>query len=456
VWFIAIGMVGLRQIGRVPAVLWALSPTHAVSFLSSHGWRAFLVLGSVVLAVTGVEALYADMGHFGIRAIRRTWYMLVLPGLLLNYLGQGAVLLENPAAAASLFYAAVPRWALYPMVVLATAATVIASQAVISGVFSLNRQAVMLGYWPRVRVEHTSPTLRGQIYVPSANWALMVATILLVLQFQKSTRLASAYGVAVTATMTITTLLAFVVTRRLWRWPLWASLAITAVCLTVDAGFLGATLVKTPAGGWLPLAIAAAFYLLMSTWRLGRETVGARVRAMLVPVAEFYEVMNVERPTRVPGTAVFMTSNLKGTPLALVQTLMHNRVVHRRVILLTVCVVDTARVAPEDRFHVEELEEGFMRAEVRCGFMEHPDVPRLLSDHFPDFAPEQTTYFLGREALLGTQGSGSSWRFRLFAAMSRNATTATDFFNIPPHRVLEIGTQLEVDAGPEGDAPPPA
>lgn len=444
-WFVAIGALGTAQIAKYPAVLLALSPTHAVSFLLANGVGAFLVLGAVVLAVTGGEALYADMGHFGLRPIRVTWYALVMPALLLNYLGQGALMLVDPERAANPFYGLVPRWALLPMVALATMATVIASQAVISGVFSLTRQAIMLGFWPRSRVDHTSPALMGQIYVPGVNWALMLATIALVLGFEASTNLASAYGIAVTGTMSITTLLACVVALRRWRWSPWLAVPLTLAFLTVDLSFLGANVVKVMSGGWLPLATALALYVLTTTWKHGREVLGEHVRSILVPLRDFWELLHVELPARVPGTAVFMTSNPEGTPLALLQNFTHNRVVHEHVVLLTVTTLETARVPVQERLVVENLEYGFVRVQVRCGFMEQPNVPAILETaEIPGLSPYHTTYFVGREALISDDAPGMNWRIRLFAAMSRNAAGATSFFNIPPDRVLEIGTQVRL------------
>jgi KUP system potassium uptake protein len=445
VWFVALGGLGLVELVRHPTVLQALNPSHAVVFLTQHGIRAFLVLGAVVLAVTGGEALYADMGHFGLRPIRLTWYGLVLPALVLNYLGQGALLLGDPSKAINPFYGLVPRVALFPMVALSTVATVIASQAVISGVFSLTRQAVMLGFWPRTRIDHTSASLVGQIYVPGVNWALMLATIALVLSFKASTHLAAAYGIAVTGTMGITTLLAFVVALRRWRWPLWLCLVVTLPLLVIDAAFLGANVVKILAGGWLPLVVAILLYVLMRTWKQGRQLLGERVRANLVPLEDFWEVMRIERPARVPGTAVFMTSNPGGTPLALLQNFTHNRVVHDRVILLTVTTVDTARVPERERLAVEDLDHGFVRIQARYGFMEQPNVPAILAaGKIPGLSVDHTTYFLGREALTADQEPTSRWRHRLFAIMSRNAAGATAFFNIPADRVLEIGTQIKL------------
>ncbi|MBN1608551.1 MAG: potassium transporter Kup [Polyangiaceae bacterium] len=444
-WFFAIGTFGMARIVDYPAVFHALNPVYGIRLLQEHGFHAFLVLGAVVLVVTGGEALYADMGHFGLRPIRITWYALVLPALLLNYFGQGALILVDPDKAHNPFYGVVPAWALLPMVALATAATVIASQAVISGVFSLTRQAIMLGFWPRAQVNHTSDTLVGQIYVPGVNWALMLATIALVLSFKASTNLANAYGIAVTGTMTITTVLAFVVALRQWRWSPWLAGLVTAALLVVDLAFLSANAVKILAGGWLPLAIALLLYVLMTTWRRGREALGKHVRSNLVPLDDFWELIRIERPARVPGTAVFMTSNLGCTPLALLHNFIHNRVVHDHVILLTVTTLGTARVPAHQKLVVEDLGHHFVRIQIYCGFMEKPDVPALLqAAHLPGFRPDHTTYFLGREALISESAPGVGWRIRVFSAMSRNALGATSFYAIPPDRVFEVGSQLQL------------
>jgi KUP system potassium uptake protein len=445
VWFVTIGAFGTVQIVRYPAIFYAFNPLYGMRLLREHGFHAFLVLGAVVLVVTGGEALYADMGHFGLRPIRMTWYSLVLPALILNYFGQGALMLVEPGKSSNPFYGVVPAWALLPMVGLATAATVIASQAVISGVFSLTRQAIMLGFWPRARVHHTSDSLMGQIYVPGINWVLMLATIALVLGFKASTNLANAYGIAVTGTMTITTVLAFVVALRQWRWSPWLAGLLTAALLVVDLAFLGANAVKVMSGGWLPLAIALALYVLMTTWRRGREALGVHVRSNLVPLEDFWELIRIERPARVPGMAVFMTSNPGRTPLALLHNFIHNRVVHDHVVLLTVTTLSTARVPEHQKLVVEDLGHGFVRVQIYCGFMEQPNVPSLLeAARLSGFNPDHTTYFLGREALISEIAPGVSWRIRLFAAMSRNALTATSFYAIPPDRVFEVGSQVQL------------
>lgn len=444
VWFLVLASLGLGQIVRHPGVLSALNPAYAVQFFTHNRVTGFLTLGSVLLVVTGGEALYADMGHFGLRPIRVTWYGLVLPALLINYFGQGALLIADPASISHPFFGLAPKWALLPLVLLSTLATIIASQAVISGVFSITRQASMLGFWPRVHIRHTSADLMGQIYVPSVNWAMMVCTVLVVLGFRASSSLAAAYGIAVTGTMGITTLLAAVVARRKWQWP-WAVVAgLTLLFLTVDLAFLGANLVKIVHGGWLPLAIAASVYVMMTSWKRGRELLGNRVRENLVALEDFWELLRVERPARVPGTAVFMTSNSDGTPPALLFNFVHNHVVHEHVVLLTIMTTQSARTAPEQRMHVQVLSEGFVRIVGRYGFMETPDVPSLLkSANLTGVAAEHTTYFLGREAVV-TDHRWTSIRLWLFSMLARNASSATDFFNIPPDRMMEIGSQVKL------------
>jgi KUP system potassium uptake protein len=444
IWFITLAVLGTAQIRHHPTVLFALDPRHAISFFVRNRMVGFLTLGSVLLVVTGGEALYADMGHFGLKPIRVTWYGMVLPSLLLNYFGQGALLLEHPAAIEHPFYGLAPRWALLPMVLLSTAATIIASQAVISGVFSITRQASMLGYWPRVNIRHTSADLMGQIYVPSVNWVMLGCTVFVVLGFRASSDLAAAYGIAVTGTMTITTLLSAVVARRRWHWPWLIVLVVSAIFLFVDLSFLGANLVKIAHGGWLPLSIAACVYIMMTSWKRGRELLGNRVRENLVPLEDFWELLRVERPSRVPGTAVFMTSNREGTPPALLFNFVHNHVVHEHVVLLTVMTLPSARVSPEQRLIVETLREGFVRIVGKYGFMETPDVPALMkAAALPGVAAEHTTYFLGREAVV-TEHRWTSIRLYLFSMLARNASSATDFFNIPPDRMMEIGSQVRL------------
>ncbi|MBK8995074.1 MAG: potassium transporter Kup [Myxococcales bacterium] len=446
IWFTVLAVIGATHIIAHPGVLEALSPHHAVRFLAENKLAGFLVLGAVFLVVTGGEALYADMGHFGRRPIQVTWIFLVGPALLTNYFGQGALLLESPELASNPFYRSAPSWALYPMLVLATMATIIASQAVISGAFSYTRQGMMLGFWPRIEVKHTSSTQIGQIYVPAINWMLMVSTIALVLGFGSSSKLAAAYGIAVTTTMVITTLLAYVVARHRWGWSAPAAVSLTLLLLVVDVGFWGAQLVKIPHGGWVPLVIAGTIFAMMTTWKDGRGILGQRWREQMIPLDDFFELMRIERPARVPGTAVFMTSNADGTPPALMQNFTHNRVVHQQVILLTVLTTEQPRVMADERVTVEDLQEGFRRVVARYGFMEQPDIPQLLEErHLEDWSLEHTTFFLGRETLLATRREGMAvWREHLFAFMSRNSQRASTFFNVPSDRVMEVGSQIEL------------
>lgn len=445
-WFLALALLGITNIVRHPDVLFALNPSYGFSFLLHQRGVGFLILGSVFFVVTGAEALYADMGHFGARPIRLTWFAVVMPALVLNYFGQGALVIGNPKAAENPFYLMVPSWALYPMIVLSTLAAIIASQALISGAFSITRQAMMLGFWPRLRVAHTSARQIGQIYVPAINWLLMLATIGLVLGFGSSSKLSAAYGIAVSLTMVITPLLAYVVARNQWGWSVSLAGGVTLIFLIPDLAFLGANLVKIADGGWFPLVIGAAIFTLLTTWKRGRVILAERFREQMVPLQDFFELIHVERPARVPGMAVFMTSNRDGTPPALMHNFMHNRVVHQRVVLLTVITEEVARVAEEERLTFEELPLGFWRVIARYGFMEYPNVPDLLAQgQVPGYALEHTTFFLGRETLLASERPGMAiWRERVFAFMSRNAQPATAFFGIPTDRVLEIGTQIEL------------
>jgi KUP system potassium uptake protein len=445
-WFSALAGFGGWHIAQNTEVLSAINPVHGAAFLANNGVMGFLVLGAVFLVVTGGEALYADMGHFGARPIRLTWFAVVLPALLINYFGQGSLLLSNPSAADNPFYRMPPSWALYPMLVLATMATIIASQAVISGAFSLTRQAIMLGYWPRVQIRHTSSKEIGQIYVPSINWLLLFSTIGLVLGFGTSSKLAAAYGIAVTTTMVITTMLAYVVARRLWGWGWLAALSLTALFLGIDLAFFGANVIKIEQGGWFALVVAIGVFLLMTTWHKGRALLGERIRSQLVPLEDFFELMRVEPTKRVPGTAVFMTSNPEGAPPALMHNFSHNRVVHAHVILLTIVTEEVPFVRDERRVFVEQLAEGFTRVVARYGFTEEPDVVELFARNDTPSPPlEHTTFFLGLETLLAEGRYGMApWRERLFAAMARNAQRATKFFNVPPDRVVELGAQIEL------------
>lgn len=445
-WFLVIGGLGVAQMVRNPHVLAAVNPAHAVEFFATNGERGYLVLGAVFLCVTGGEALYADMGHFGPRPIRLAWFYLVLPALLLNYFGQGALLLADPLAASNPFYRMAPTWGLYPLVAIATAATVIASQAMISGAFSLTRQAVQLGYSPRVQIEHTSDEEIGQIYVPSVNWGLMITTIALVLGFRTSSNMAAAYGIAVSLEMVLTAYLAFFVARRLWKWPLYWALPIVGLFVFVDAAFLGANSLKIPHGGWVPLLVAAAIYVLMITWKAGRRLLADRLRSGGMPLELFLD--NVDMTRRVPGVAVFMTQEPEGVPVTLLHNLKHNKVLHERVVLLTILGEEIPYVRTAERLKVQDLGKGFYRIIGRYGFMEDPNVPELLERAKAEgleFKPLETTYFLGRETLIPSQKPGmAKWRTRLFGFMSRNAHRATSYFRIPPNRVVELGAMVEL------------
>jgi KUP system potassium uptake protein len=450
VWFIAIGAAGLYGIVQAPGVLAALNPLHAMSFLARHGIASFVILGSVVLAVTGAEALYADMGHFGKKAVRIGWFSIVAPALVLNYFGQGALLMVRPEAVQNPFYLLLPGWALYPMIVLATLATVIASQAVISGAYSITRQAVQLGFLPRVNVIHTSAREIGQIYIPAVNWLLCAVVVAAVVGFGSSSRLAGAYGVAVTATMMVDTLLTFFVVYYRWRYPLWIGLAATLFFLTIDLAFFSATLLKIADGGWFPLTIGAAVFAVMSTWRRGREHLYARLRSSSVPLEAFLKSLFLEPPPRVPGTAVFMTATPEATPHALLHNLNHNKVLHERVVFLTVEIRDEPWVPQKERTVCQKLPDGVWRVRMSFGFLDEPDVTRglrLCAGAGLDIDMMQTSFFLSREKVVPVSGgfaSMANWRDRMFAALQRNAASITDFFNIPSNRVIELGTRVEI------------
>jgi KUP system potassium uptake protein len=448
-WFFTLTMLGISQIIREPGVLAAVNPAHGFTFFLENGWRGFVVLGSVFLVVTGGEALYADMGHFGKRPIRVAWFVVVLPALLLNYFGQGALLIHTPAAVENPFYRMVPPWALYPVVIIATAATVIASQALISGAFSLTMQAVQLGYLPRVAIDHTSAREFGQIYIPGVNWTLMVACIGLVLGFRSSSNIAAAYGVAVTTTMVITTLLFFVVARERWKWSLPVVLTVTGFFLAVDLAFWGANILKVPHGGWFPLVVGAIIFGVMTTWKRGRRILAERLEAGgLLPMELFLNDLKAKSPTRVPGTAVFLYGNPEATPPALLHNLKHNKVLHERVVFLAVETAEVPHVPLEERARVEDLGQSCYRITLHYGFMEEPNVPQALQElHAKGLAFQrlETTYFLGRETLIPSPKPGMAlWRERLFTVMHRNARTATSFFCLPPNRVVELGAQIEL------------
>jgi KUP system potassium uptake protein len=448
VWFITLAVLGVRGILQDPTVFAALNPAYAVNFMLHAGQAGFLVLGAVVLAITGGEALYADMGHFGRKPIRLAWYTLVCPALVINYFGQGAWLLSHPSAKENPFYNLAPGWALFPLVAIATSAAIIASQALISGAFSLTMQAIQLGYSPRMEIDHTSSETRGQIYMPQLNWALMLACIGLVLGFKSSSNLTAAYGVAVTFTMLVTTILFYFAARRLWGWKKWQAGIVCGIFVIIEAALCSANLFKIAHGGWFPLVVAAVVFTLMSTWKTGRRVLGERLRGSFIPLTLFLDDVEQNAPVRVPGTAVFLSSNADATPLALLHNLKHNRVLHQSVIFLTIQTEDVPHVAKADRLEVEKLREGFHRVVARYGFMEDPNVPEILEHCRPlglEFNVMNTTFFLSRETIIPTRNPGMAvWREKLFAFLSRNAQRPTDFFRIPANRVVELGMQVEM------------
>jgi len=449
VWFVSIALLGIRGILQHPAVLKAVSPTYGFGFFLHNRIEAFFALGAVVLAITGTEALYADMGHFGKRPIRLAWFAFVLPALLLNYFGQGALVLANPAARANPFYHLVPGPLLYPMIVLATAATVIASQAVISGAFSMTREAMQLGYMPRMRVVHTSEEMPGQVYIPFINKVLLVLIAMAVIGFGSSDNLGSAYGIAVTGTMVTTTLLALIVARYQWHWPRWAVLGIGIGLLFVDVGFFSANVIKVESGGWFPLVLGLAVFVVLTTWRRGRALLQRRIEMDGLALDSFIASLNRYPIPRVRGTAVFMTANGTSVPRALLHNLKHNKVLHERNVLLTVQTLDTPHAEPEEQLELTPLASGFARLILRVGFADDSDVPRLLtrcSRLGECFDLMDTTFFLSHETVVPhRRGAGMAlWRERLFAFLARNALPATTFFCIPGNRIIELGAQVEI------------
>ncbi|MFL6951451.1 MAG: potassium transporter Kup [Xanthobacteraceae bacterium] len=448
VWFIAIAIAGIGHIAQNPAVLFAFNPAHGVRFLATNGVIGLATLGAVFLVVTGSEALYADLGHFGRGAIRTAWLAVALPALTVNYLGQGALVLADPKAIENPFFLLYPDWALLPMVALATAATVIASQAVITGAYSITQQAIQLGLLPRLEIRHTSETLVGQIYMPRVNALLLLGVVLLVAMFRSSSALASAYGIAVTGTMVVTAMMALVVVWTCWHWPLWAAAALIAPFLLIDLTFLSANLLKVFEGGWVPLALGGLIMVVMYTWRRGSRLLFEKTRRLEVPLHDLVASLERKPPQRVPGTAVFLTSDPNSAPTALLHSLKHYKVLHEKNVIVTIRTEDTPRVDEPERVQIEPLGKTFSRVLLRFGFMETPSVPKALAiarRHGWHFDIMSTSFFLSRRTLKPAAASGMArWQNRLFIALARSANDATDYFQIPTGRVVEVGTQVTV------------
>ncbi len=447
-WFVIIGALGVISVIETPEIMIALNPLYAIDFFVNNHELAFGALGAIFLVMTGAEALYADMGHVGREPIRKAWFFVALPGLLFNYYGQGALLLRQPEFASNPFYYLAPNWFLYPLVGLATIAAVIASQALISGVFSITRQAIQLGYCPRLQVIHTSSREIGQIYLPNVNWGLLAATIWLVLTFKSSSNLAAAYGISVSLTMVITTLLMYVVTRNFWRWGRLAAFSICAIFLLVDLTFFAANVVKIHQGGWFPLAVGLGIFILMTTWRKGRLILADRLRTLTPPIDDFIVSLKSQNLPRVPGISIFMVGDPKTCPPALVHNVKHNKILHEKVVILTVLTKEVPHVKLEDRVDVQQLGDGFYRVRAHYGFMSSPDMSEILkcckAKGF-EFDFNQITFFLGRETLIASPRPGMAiWREHLFSFMSKNSQRATQFFNIPPDQVIEVGIQVEL------------
>ncbi|UXI67673.1 potassium transporter Kup [Tahibacter amnicola] len=447
-WFVTIAVLGLLQVFKTPQVVMALNPMYAVQFFLDNGKAAFFALSTVILALTGAEALYADMGHFGKKPIRRAWFAFVLPALTINYMGQGALLLADPEAATNPFYLLVPAPLLYPMIALATVSAVIASQAVISGAFSVTRQAIQLGYLPRMEITHTSRETIGQIYLPWINRLLLVLTLAVVIGFRSSTQLAAAYGIAVIGTMAIDTVLVVIVARRIWGWQRHNVALLGALFLAVDFAFLGANADKIEHGGWFPLVLGVVVFTVMTTWRRGRDLVLRELRQGGLALKPFVETITDHPPLRVPGTAVFLTAQLDAVPHALLHNLKHNKVLHERNVMLTVEWLETPTAEPEERIEMVPMDNGFYQLTLRYGFAEDPDVPDMLSrcgSAGLEFDMMDTTFFLSRESIVATDRPGMPlWRDKLFAFLQRNAMSATAFFQIPGNRLVELGTQIEI------------
>ncbi|MBV9702026.1 MAG: potassium transporter Kup, partial [Methylobacteriaceae bacterium] len=447
-FFATIGLLGARHVFDAPEILYAFDPFHGLSFLYHHGMQGFETLGLIFLAVTGAEALYADMGHFGRAPIQIAWVAFVLPALLLNYLGQGALVLRDPSAAGNPFYLMVPHEGLVPLVVLATLATIIASQAVITGAFSLVRQSIQLGLLPRMEIQHTSATQEGQIFIPRINRLLLIGVLFLVLMFKSSDALANAYGIAVSGTMVATTSLAFVVVSRLWRWPIWAAVLVIGFFLTIDVAFFAANLVKILEGGWVPLLLGGASMVLIWTWVRGMALLALKTRRDSIPTRDLIRMLAKSKPTRVPGTAIFLTSDPEVAPSSLMHNLKHNKVLHERVILMSVRTENTPRVPQAHRYEIEKLSDDFTKITLHFGYMETPRIPAalaLLRKSGLKFDIMTTSFFLGRRTLKAAAASGMPrWQDKLFIALSRQAATAPDFFAIPSDRVVELGAQVTI------------
>ncbi len=448
-WFAVIAVLGVIQIVKTPHVLVALSPEYSFTLLMQHKYLAYVVLGSVVLCVTGAEALYADMGHFGVKPIRRAWFYLVWPALLLNYFGQGALVLANPAAVENPFFLMVPSWGLIPLIALATVAAIIASQAVISGAFSMTKQAIQLGYLPRFAILHTSEKEAGQIYVPFINWALLAAIILLIFQFKNSDNLAAAYGIAVTMTMLVATLLLYIVMIKIWKWNRLFVITLTVIILANDIMFMSACLLKVTEGGWYPLLLGTVLVTIMSTWRRGREIVRRKVNEGAMPLKGFVDSIALSDIPRVEGTGVFLTTSVDGVPNALLHNLKHNKVLHGRVVILSIVIEDIPRVPKEDYVWIENLGHGFYKITAHYGFKESPHIPTMMNDcrlQSMNFDLMETSFFVNRETLIAKNNNGGMliWREHLFIWMSHLATKASDYFRIPTNRVVELGAQVEI------------
>lgn len=447
-WFGTLGVLGVQSIMHNPTILHALNPMHAIHFFTVSPWIAFVALGAVVLAVTGAEALYADMGHFGRFPIRLAWFGFVLPALILNYFGQGALILQHPEAVKNPFYLLAPTWMLYPLIILATLAAVIASQAVITGAFSVSRQALQLGYLPRMHVEHTSESQEGQIYMPRISWGLMIAVMILVLSFKSSGNLAAAYGIAVTGDMVITSLLAGIVFHNLWGWSKLRTGLIVSMFLIVDVSFFSANVLKIPDGGWVPLVLGIFIFTLMLTWKTGRGMVYTRLKNEAMALEPFIEAIGAHPPTRVPGTALFMTPNPDGVPHAMLHNLKHNKVLHEKIVILTVKFLDYPHTSDEERVKLEMLPHEFYKVTVVYGFKDEPDLPRdlqLCADKGLVLDEMDTSYFVGKEILIASDKSGMAlWRKKIFIGLFRSAETITNQFKLPPNRVIELGSQLKI------------